>query len=412
MSSGPETMTPSSPGAPSAAAASDGADVGIREIDTGAPPTRFARGWHCLGLLEEFSDGKPHSVTIFGTKLVAWVDTKGEVNVLDAFCRHMGGDLSQGRLSGDNVACPFHGWLWKGNGRCAGVPYAKRNPKLAKTRSWPSMVRNGQVFVYNDPEGNPPPEECIIPELEEFGSDEWTPWTWNRIVIEGSNCREIIDNVVDMAHFYYVHFALPDYFKNVFEGEIAAQYMNSHGRPDVTLGTNYGDSRLESIAAYYGPSYMLNPMIQYYGGYAVETILTNCHYPIDENSFVLMYGVMAKVPEGLTAEQASKMATKISAGVEVGFLQDVEIWKNKTRIDNPLLVEEDGPVYQLRRWYDQFYVDKAEVTDEMTGRFEYEIDTSKALESWNEEIQENLRRQEAEKATESAASDSADKAEV
>ncbi len=215
-----------------------------------------------------------------------------------------------------------------------------------------------------------------------------------------------------MAHFYYVHFALPDYFKNVFEGEIAAQYMNSHGRPDVTLGTNYGDSRLESIAAYYGPSYMLNPMIQYYGGYAVETILTNCHYPIDENSFVLMYGVMAKVPEGLTAEQASKMATKISAGVEVGFLQDVEIWKNKTRIDNPLLVEEDGPVYQLRRWYDQFYVDKAEVTDEMTGRFEYEIDTSKALESWNEEIQENLRRQEAEKATESAASDSAEKAEV
>ena len=188
--------------------------------------------------------------------------------------------------------------------------------------------------------------------------------------------------------------------------------MNSHGRPDVTLGTNYGDSRLESIAAYYGPSYMLNPMIQYYGGYAVETILTNCHYPIDENSFVLMYGVMAKVPDGLTAEQASKMATKISAGVEVGFMQDVEIWKNKTRIDNPLLVEEDGPVYQLRRWYDQFYVDKADVTDEMTGRFEYEIDTSKALESWNEEIQENLRRQEAEKAAESTASESTEKAEV
>ena len=94
------------------------------------------------------------------------------------------------------------------------------------------------------------------------------------------------------------------------------------------------------------------------------------------------------------------------------FLHDVEIWKNKTRIDNPLLVEEDGPVYQLRRWYDQFYVDKADVTDEMTGRFEYEIDTSKALESWNEEIQENLRRQEAEKAAESTASKSTEKAEV
>ena len=48
----------------------------------------------------------------------------------------------------------------------------------------------------------------------------------------------------------------------------------------------------------------------------------------------------------------------------------------------------------------------------MTGRFEYEIDTSKALESWNEEIQENLRRQEAEKAAESTASETTEKAEV
>jgi 3-ketosteroid 9alpha-monooxygenase subunit A len=255
------------------------------------------------------------------------------------------------------------------------------------------MTRNGQVFVYNDPEGNLPPKDCNIPELEEFGNDQWTPWTWNHLVIEGANCREIIDNVVDMAHFFYVHYALPDYFKNVFEGQTAAQYMNSHGRPDIDLGTAYGDTRMESIAAYYGPSYMLNPMVQRYGDYAIETIMTNCHYPIDSNSFVLMYGVMAKIPDGLTAEQAGKMAKKIVKGIEVGFLQDVEIWKNKSRIDNPLLVEEDGPVYQLRRWYEQFYVDQADVTEDMTQRFEYEIDTAKALEHWNVEIQDNLRLQ-------------------
>ncbi len=43
-----------------------------REIDTGTPPTRFARGWHCLGLIKEFTDGKPHSVEVCGTKLVVW----------------------------------------------------------------------------------------------------------------------------------------------------------------------------------------------------------------------------------------------------------------------------------------------------------------------------------------------------
>ena len=59
-------------------------------------------------------------------------------------------------------------------------------------------------------------------------------------------------------------------------------------------------------------------------------------------------------------------------------------------MQNPLLCEEDGPVYQLRRWYEQFYVDVADVTPEMTERFEFEVDTTKANEYWHEEVEENL----------------------
>ena len=70
----------------------------------------------------------------------------------------------------------------------------------------------------------------------------------------------------------------------------------------------------------------------------------------------------------------------------------MEIWKNKTRIDNPLLCEEDGPVYQLRRWYQQFYVDVADIEPEMTERFEFELDTTKPNEMWRREVSENLAR--------------------
>ncbi|MGO8849724.1 MAG: 3-ketosteroid-9-alpha-hydroxylase, partial [Mycobacterium sp.] len=82
------------------------------------------------------------------------------------------------------------------------------------------------------------------------------------------------------------------------------------------------------------------------------------------------------------------------------FLQDVEIWKHKTRIENPLLVEEDGAVYQMRRWYQQFYVDVADITPEMVERFEVEVDTTKANEYWNTEVAENM------KVRESAAAES------
>ena len=80
--------------------------------------------------------------------------------------------------------------------------------------------------------------------------------------------------------------------------------------------------------------------------------------------------------------------------IRMGFEQDVEIWKNKTRIDNPLLCEEDGPVYQLRRWYEQFYTDVADIKPEMTDRFEFEVDTTKANEYWQAEVAANLAKRE------------------
>jgi len=180
--------------------------------------------------------------------------------------------------------------------------------------------------------------------------------------------------------------------------------MNSKGRPDVGMSSEYAgmETRLESQAAYYGPSYMINPLHNSYGGYEVDSVLINCHYPVSANKFVLQYGAIVRKPAGVTDEVADKIAAKFAEGIGLNFLQDVEIWKNKTKIDNPLLTEEDGPVYQLRRWYEQFYTDVADVTEEMTQRFEYEVDTTHANVNWEAEVQENLQRTQLEKTNQEA----------
>ncbi|MFL6143682.1 MAG: Rieske 2Fe-2S domain-containing protein [Labedaea sp.] len=370
---------------------------GVRGIDVGSPPTRFARGWHCLGLVRDFADGRPHAVAAFGTKLVVFA-TNGRLNVLDAYCRHMGGDLSQGTVKGDAIACPFHDWRWNGAGRCVEIPYAKRIPLRARTRSWRTLERNGQLFVWHDPQGNDPPADVVIPQTRGGSAPEWSDWTWDTVRIDGSNCREIMDNMVDMAHFYYIHFAFPTYFKNVFENHIATQYLTSRARPDKNVGSSYAvdGMTLRSEASYYGPSYMINDLWQDFGGTVIETVLINCHYPVTADSFVLQWGVSVKKLPGLPAAKADRIAGKLAASFGVGFLQDVEIWRNKTRIDNPLLCEEDGPVYQLRRWYEQFYVDVDEVTEDMVRRFEFEVDTGRANQVWEREVAENLARRDAE----------------
>ena len=110
----------------------------------------------------------------------------------------------------------------------------------------------------------------------------------------------------------------------------------------------------------------------------VESVLINCHYPVTPTSFMLQWGVIVRRPPGLTDAQAARFGAKFAKFVGVGFEQDVQIWLHKSRVDNPLLCAEDGPVYQLRRWYEQFYTDVADIEPDMVARYEFEIDTSQA----------------------------------
>lgn len=323
---------------------------------------RYARGWHCLGESKDFRDGKLHTLDVFGTRLVAFADDSGEITVLGGYCPHMGADLSQGDLTNGRLVCAFHHWAYDVSGKCVDIPYCDRISPKAKTPRWLTCEVNNLLFVWNNPEGKPPAEGVEIPYFPQIDSDEWdSDWHMDVMTVE-TNPRELVDNLTDAQHFGPVHGAPMTYFSNVFDGHIGTQLF--HGDSGRLGGDLVADS------AYYGPATHFTEMRAEFEGLTVETILLNCHVPISPNSFELRFGVLVKKIPGWTDQQNKDLALEYMQNNRTSFYQDVDIWKNKRRVDKPVLAEGDGPIYQLREWYSQFFMDEEDIPAKLKERQE------------------------------------------
>lgn len=328
-------------------------------------PERYARGWHCLGRGVDFTT-EPVMLNYFGTRLVAYRgEVDGDVHILDAYCPHMGADLSKGCVRGNSVVCPFHAWSWGPDGVCDDVPYAKRIPDKAVIKSWPTLEKNGLVFVWNDPENNAPIAGQEPERIEDWYSGEWTDWTTTLIEIH-SNCRELVDNMADLAHFGPVHYTKASSFKNIQDGHRFIQYMaGSHAILED------GSTGMTSVATYEGPAYMTTTMTGSIEGRPVTVHLAVTHVPVTTEHFHIRLGVMMKKFPDLSDEENDRLVNEYTKLCILSFQQDVEIWDNKVRVDNPLLCDGDGPINMVRKWYSQFYMNVDEIPESLTKHKEH-----------------------------------------
>ena len=91
--------------------------------------------------LADMMPGQPRLVVAEGTRLVL-VRVGDNVHAIADMCAHSGGPLSDGKLSGTRLACPWHGWMYDVRtgqclfpGRGASVPV------------YPVRVDAGAIFV-------------------------------------------------------------------------------------------------------------------------------------------------------------------------------------------------------------------------------------------------------------------------
>ena len=72
-------------------------------------PTPTDRPWYRVGPLTELAQRELCTVTIEG-KAVALTCKDGKFGAIAGRCLHVGGPLGEGKLTGENIVCPWHGW--------------------------------------------------------------------------------------------------------------------------------------------------------------------------------------------------------------------------------------------------------------------------------------------------------------
>jgi phenylpropionate dioxygenase-like ring-hydroxylating dioxygenase large terminal subunit len=149
---------------------------------------------------------RPLARTVLDTPLALFRSGERAAALVDR-CPHRNAPLSGGRVAGEMIACPYHGWTFDAEGRCGAVPGLETKAALPTRGASPVEVTeaHGLVFVRLDGGGKPMPTPAWpggpTPSDPAFDSFSW---------VTEAQCALVdgIENLLDASHPHFVHAGL------------------------------------------------------------------------------------------------------------------------------------------------------------------------------------------------------------
>jgi nitrite reductase/ring-hydroxylating ferredoxin subunit len=327
------------------------------QLSNGYQIPKFSIGWYAIALTSELKPGTTLNRTFGGKNVVIFRTESGKVAVLDAYCRHMGAHLGHGgKVKGENIECPFHGFCFNGKGQCTKSGYDNTPHPKIDTYSYPLKVTGGVVFCYYHPQRETP--NWNVEDLEDSEFTDFKFHTWEL----KSNVVEIAENSVDFGHFFFVH---------KYENPYVIRELQTN---DHILTAAYGMHRKGKIGKVNEIDFQLDIFQQGLGLAVVNTevpilginsrhLVMAC--PKDGNTIYLRIGAAIKKIDN--ARKIHPLATLVPKSLLTKIIhqqvfksyihdvfQDFDVWKNKIYIHPPMLAKGDGPITKYRTWAAQF----------------------------------------------------------
>ena len=322
-------------------------------------PDPFPNGWFNVCNSVDVKKGKVIEVEAFGERMAVFRGENGKVSVVDIFCPHLNANLADGKVNGNNLVCPFHGWEFKQDGKCCNIPYSESEPpSKAKLKTWNVLEAWGLILVWYHAEGHEPewnPAD-YLPELADY------KYHGVKKDILHIHLQDFAENGADYAHFNFVHnlLTIPHAKKfvhiqhevkiNFGEGEDKHKaWFTDTANLHWNSGKQIENAGGNALVRYFGPGFLIFKLSS---KLAKDITIIKSFTPLGPLELRMEDHFFA--PKG-TNRFALKYVLE-EAGAQ--FHDDILIWERKGFAKRPMLVKEDGPIMQMRKWYSQFYSKK------------------------------------------------------
>jgi phenylpropionate dioxygenase-like ring-hydroxylating dioxygenase large terminal subunit len=157
----------------------------------------FHACWYPLALSSEIGAGDVRGVPFLGGRVVVYRTERGEAQVRSAYCRHLGADLSVGKVVGETIQCPFHHWRYDRSGRCVDIPAGDAPPPGARLFAFPTAESLGIIWAFNGADAAYP--------VPSFGDGPVAIDSFRNPVTMNVASDTVFLNGFDIQHFRVLH---------------------------------------------------------------------------------------------------------------------------------------------------------------------------------------------------------------
>ena len=315
--------------------------------------------WYPVCTADELTDEKPLPVKLLGLNFVAFRDSEGTPHVLSDTCIHRGGSLGHGKIKGDCVECPYHGWQFAGDGRCTHIPSEAdtKPPGRAKVDAYPTEERYGIVFAFM---GDLPEEERPnIYNIEQYDAEGWRA---NKLVILNVNCyyERSMENGLDPVHNEFVHPAqgFPPMHKDTFrtwDDQWGTGFEADFGDP-VLENTVLAKDRnvtgeLRAGSWFHGPNVLVTSIFVNAASNFVQVFF---EAPIDKDHTRIYFVNMRNfILEPEMDDKVIEINTRI-AHEDIAILEKLYPVRTPDNLTQELMTSSDGIIVRYREWLKKF----------------------------------------------------------